>query len=54
MQLNLKGKTALVTGATAGIGKAIATSLVVEGATLLINGRSEDNVSETINDIRVQ
>ena len=35
MHMQLKGKTALVTGSTAGIGKAIATSLVAEGATVL-------------------
>lgn len=54
MHLNLKGKTALVTGSTAGIGKAIATSLVEEGATVLINGRSVENVNQTINEIREQ
>lgn len=52
MHLHLKGKTALVTGSTAGIGKAIATSLVAEGATVLINGRREENVNQTIKEIR--
>ncbi|SFF99974.1 3-oxoacyl-[acyl-carrier protein] reductase [Priestia megaterium] len=52
MKLNLKGKTALVTGSTAGIGKAIALSLVAEGATVLINGRREEKVHETITDIQ--
>ena len=50
----IKRKTALVTGSTAGIGKAIATSLVAEGATVLINGRREENVNETIKEIRAQ
>lgn len=54
MHMQLKGKTALVTGSTAGIGKAIATSLVAEGATVLINGRREENVNETIKEIRAQ
>jgi len=54
MELHLKGKTALVTGSTAGIGKAIAISLVAEGATVLINGRNERRVSETIHEIRGQ
>ena len=54
MHMQLKGKTALVTGSTAGIGKAIATSLVAEGATVLINGRREENVNQTIKEIRAQ
>ncbi|WP_068617681.1 SDR family NAD(P)-dependent oxidoreductase [Paenibacillus tuaregi] len=52
MELHLQGKTALVTGSTAGIGKAIATSLAAEGATVLINGRSEEKVTNTIKEIR--
>ncbi|MFC9775064.1 SDR family NAD(P)-dependent oxidoreductase [Paenibacillus chitinolyticus] len=52
MQLHLQGKTALVTGSTAGIGKAIATSLAAEGATVLINGRSEEKVTNTIHEIQ--
>lgn len=54
MHMQLKGKIALVTGSTAGIGKAIATSLVAEGATVLINGRREENVNQTIKEIRAQ
>lgn len=51
MDLQLHGKTALVTGSTAGIGQAIAQSLAAEGATVLINGRSEGRVAQAINDI---
>ena len=51
MQLNLKGKVALVTGSTSGIGKAIAMSFVEEGAAVLINGRREEKVAETIKEI---
>lgn len=54
MFLNLHGKTALVTGSTAGIGKAIAKSLVAEGVTVIINGRHEEKVHQTIQEIRDQ
>lgn len=52
MQLSLQGKKALVTGATSGIGKAIAMSLVAEGATVIINGRREEKVHQTIKEIQ--
>jgi NAD(P)-dependent dehydrogenase (short-subunit alcohol dehydrogenase family) len=40
MDLKLKGKLALVSGCTAGIGLAIATTLARAGARVIINGRS--------------
>ena len=43
MTLQLENKTALVTGSTKGIGFAIARLLAAEGATVIINGRSEDS-----------
>lgn len=51
MNLDLQGKVALVTGSTSGIGKAIAMSLAAEGASVIINGRHEDKVKQTIDDI---
>ncbi len=42
MEINLKDKTALVTGSTKGIGFAIAKSLAGAGAQVIINGRTND------------
>jgi NAD(P)-dependent dehydrogenase (short-subunit alcohol dehydrogenase family) len=39
MDLELKGKRALISGSTAGIGLAIATTLAREGARVIVNGR---------------
>ncbi len=46
MDLQLKGKTALVSGSTLGIGFAIASALAREGATVIINGRTQARVDE--------
>ncbi|ALG07273.1 SDR family NAD(P)-dependent oxidoreductase [Kibdelosporangium phytohabitans] len=48
MQLDLSGKTALVTGSTQGIGAAIATGLAAAGARVAINGRSAGKVAAAI------
>jgi len=52
MNLKLEGKTALVTGSTAGIGLAIAKSLAAEAARVVVNGRTEARVLEAVTDIR--
>jgi NAD(P)-dependent dehydrogenase (short-subunit alcohol dehydrogenase family) len=44
MELGLTGKTALVTGSTAGIGLATAVGLAREGAHVIVNGRTEERV----------
>src|SRR5437016_8410477 len=46
MNLKLTDKTALVSGSTKGIGFAIATGLVREGARVIVNGRSGKAVAE--------
>lgn len=51
MDLQLKGKKALVMGASTGIGKAIAEVLVKEGATVGICSRSLDKLQKTAKEI---
>src|SRR3982751_5327610 len=48
MDLQLNGKTALVTGSTAGIGYAIAAALAKEGAHVVINGRTQARVDAAL------
>ncbi len=48
MDLNLTKKLALVTGSTAGIGRAIAAALSREGAVVIVNGRSQDSVRAVV------
>lgn len=47
MDLQLTGKTALVTGATAGIGLAIASALVREGVAVTLTGRDPAKLEAT-------
>jgi NAD(P)-dependent dehydrogenase (short-subunit alcohol dehydrogenase family) len=48
MDLQLKGKTALITGSTGGIGYGIAKVLLNEGAQVIINGRTQGTVDRAI------
>lgn len=52
MDLQLKEKTALVTGSTSGIGYAVAKSLAAEGAKVIVNGRTQERVVEAIAKIK--
>ena len=52
MDLKLTGKIALVTGSTAGIGFGIARRLLQEGASVIINGRTEDRINSALNRLR--
>jgi NAD(P)-dependent dehydrogenase (short-subunit alcohol dehydrogenase family) len=51
MGTRLAGKTALVTGATSNIGRAIATALAGEGARVVVSGRDKARGDRVVNDI---
>lgn len=52
MDLGLKGRTAIVSAASKGLGRACAMSLAGEGVDLVLNARSEDALEATAEDIR--
>ncbi len=52
MDFDLTGKLALVTGSTRGIGLAAAKGLAAMGAEVIVNGRTQEAVSEAIDGIR--
>jgi len=52
LDLKLTGKTALVTGSTAGIGFGIARRLLQEGASVVINGRTEARINSALDQLR--
>jgi NAD(P)-dependent dehydrogenase (short-subunit alcohol dehydrogenase family) len=52
MDLQLQNKLALVSGSTAGIGRAIATSLASEGARVIVNGRAQSSVDKAVGELK--
>src|SRR5271170_564830 len=52
MDLKLQGRRALVSGSTAGIGRAIAASLAREGASVIVNGRAQSPVDKAVAELK--
>lgn len=48
MQLQLQGKSVLVTGSSKGIGRAIAEAFLAEGAEVAFNGRNSDELERVV------
>ena len=51
MELGLKNKVAFVAASSQGLGKAVALELANEGVKLIINGRNQDNLKSTKQEI---
>jgi NAD(P)-dependent dehydrogenase (short-subunit alcohol dehydrogenase family) len=54
MTSQLHGQNALITGATSGIGEAIARRFAAEGANVILSGRSEDRAQVIISDLQTE
>jgi NAD(P)-dependent dehydrogenase (short-subunit alcohol dehydrogenase family) len=54
MSIDLSGRTALVTGSTQGIGRAIAAGLAAAGASVVVNGRGGPRVQAAVDELRAQ
>ena len=52
MQMDLTGKRAFVSGSTQGIGFAVAAALLGEGASVVVNGRTQTNVDAAVRTLR--
>jgi NAD(P)-dependent dehydrogenase (short-subunit alcohol dehydrogenase family) len=52
MDLKLIGRTAFVSGSTAGIGLAIASGLAQEGASVYVNGRTAKRVEQAVEEVK--
>ena len=52
VSVDLKGKVAVITGASRGIGKAIATRLAEHGASLVLAARTQGSLDETVKQLK--
>jgi NAD(P)-dependent dehydrogenase (short-subunit alcohol dehydrogenase family) len=52
MKIDLSGRTAIVTGSTAGIGRATAEGLAQAGASVIVSGRTQARVDGAVRDMR--
>ncbi len=50
--MDIKGKNAIITGAGKGLGKAVALVLAKEGVNVAITGRNEENLKNTVQEIK--
>jgi 3-oxoacyl-[acyl-carrier protein] reductase len=51
MDLELSGRVFVVTGGSAGLGRATAEALVADGARVVVSGRHQDSVDRTVSDL---
>src|ERR1700754_3070999 len=54
MDLKLTNKIAFISGSTAGIGYAIAKRFLLEGAEVIINGRSKSSVDKAVQELKAE
>jgi NAD(P)-dependent dehydrogenase (short-subunit alcohol dehydrogenase family) len=54
MKIDLSGKTAIVTGSTAGIGYAIAKGMAQAGAKVVVNGRIAATVEHAVSRLKTE
>lgn len=54
MKIDLRGKTAIITGSTEGIGEASAIGLAQAGASVVLNGRKQETLDQAVADLKAK